>query len=195
MQIVIAARKTRALLDPIISMPRSARIIHPGAPHHVTQRGNRRQQVFFNEDDYAHYLALLSESCRVESVQCWAYCLMPNHVHLVMVPEDEQSLSRAVGRTHRLYTQYYNRGADSAGLLWQGRFKSSPMDEPRLFAACRYIELNPVRAGLVPCAENWRWSSVHAHLAGKADALVRVGPMQDRIADWDEYLHAVDPHP
>ncbi|BDW99831.1 transposase [Maricaulis maris] len=174
-------------------MPRSARIIHPGAPHHVTQRGNRRQQVFFAEDDYAHYLVLLSESCRSENVQCWAYCLMPNHVHLVLVPEDGQSLSRAVGRTHRLYTQYYNRGAGGAGLLWQGRFKSSFMDEARLFAACRYIEFNPVRAGLVARTEDWRWSSVHAHLAGKDDGVVRVAPMQDRVADWDEYLHAVDP--
>ena len=175
-------------------MPRSARIIHPGAPHHVTQRGNRRQQVFFSDDDYAHYLALLAESCWAENVQCWAYCLMPNHVHLVLVPEDELGLSRVVGRTHRLYTQYFNRGAQSAGLLWQGRFKSSPMDEPRLFAACRYIEFNPIRAGLVARAEDWRWSSVHAHLAGKDDGLVRVAPMQDRIADWHEYLHAIDPY-
>jgi putative transposase len=175
-------------------MPRSARIIHPGAPHHVTQRGNRRQQVFFSDDDYAHYLALLAESCRAENVQCWAYCLMPNHVHLVLVPEDELGLSRVVGRTHRLYTQYFNRGAQSAGLLWQGRFKSSPMDELRLFAACRYIEFNPIRAGLVTRAEDWRWSSVHAHLAGKDDGVVRVAPMQDRVADWNEYLHAIDPY-
>lgn len=175
-------------------MPRSARIIYPGAPHHVTQRGNRRQQVFHNDRDYARYVGLLTESCQRENVQCWAYCLMPNHVHLVLVPDDESGLSRAVGRTHRRYTQYFNHNAKSAGLLWQGRFKSSPMDEARLFAACRYIEFNPVRAGLVVRAEDWPWSSVRAHLTGQDDGLVRVGPMQDRVADWEEYLHAVDPY-
>ncbi|SDM52842.1 transposase [Maricaulis salignorans] len=175
-------------------MPRSARIIHPGAPHHVTQRGNRRQQVFFSDGDYAQYLKLLTESCKRERVRCWAYCLMPNHVHLVLVPDDPAGLSRALSWAHRLYTHYFNTTGAGAGILWQGRFKSSPMDETRLHSVCRYIEFNPVRAGLVAHAQDWPWSSVHAHLAGQSDALVRVEPMLSRIPDWRGYLHAIDPY-
>ncbi len=175
-------------------MPRSARIVHPGAPHHVTQRGNRRQQVFFTDGDYAHYLKLLTQACQREQVQCWAYCLMPNHVHLVLVPDDRAGLSRTLSWTHRLYTHYFNTTGAGAGILWQGRFKSSALDEARLHSVCRYIEFNPVRAGLVAHAQDWRWSSVHAHLSGRSDALVRVEPMMSRIPDWRGYLHAIDPY-
>lgn len=175
-------------------MPRSARIVHPGAPHHVIQRGNRQQRVFHTDADYAFYRGLLAHACRRDAVTCWAWCLMPNHVHLVLMPEDEGGLARAVGRTHRLYSAEYNRHAGMRGHVWEGRFRSSPMDERHLAHGCRYIELNPVRAGLVSRPEDWPWSSCRTHLSGQDDDLVTVRPMFDRVGDWAAYLAAIDPY-
>ena len=118
-------------------------------PHHVTQRGNRRQQTFFGEEDYQHYLELMAQFCRAEQVAIWAYCLMPNHVHLIVVPQSAESLRRAIGEAHRRYTRWINFREGWRGHLWQGRFASFVMDEDHLLTAARYVELNPVRAGLV----------------------------------------------
>ncbi len=126
-------------------MARLARVVIPGLPHHVTQRGNRRQQTFFNDGDYAAYLELMSEWCREEGVEIWAHCLMPNHVHLIAVPKSENGLRRAIGEAHRRYTRRINFREKWRGYLWQGRFASFIMDEPYLLAAVRYVELNPVR--------------------------------------------------
>jgi putative transposase len=165
-----------------------ARAVVPGVPHHVVQRGNRRQNVFFKDRDYETYLRLMAEWCRKCGVEIWAYCLMPNHVHLVAVPEDENSLARAIGEAHRRYTVTVNKREYWSGYLWQGRFASYAMDEEHLSAAVRYIELNPVRAGLVGQARHWRWSSCSAHLAGHDDVLVKVKPMLKRWTDWRELL-------
>jgi len=169
-------------------MPRTARIVVPALPHHVTQRGNRRQPIFFNAGDYAVYRDLLAERCERSGVACWAYCLMPNHVHLVLVPSTEDGLASALGETHRRYTSFVNARARWTGHLFQGRFGSAIMDEEHLVAATRYISLNPVRAGLARQAADWRWSSVRAHLAGKDDALVRVQPLLDRIGTFAELI-------
>ena len=147
-------------------MARLARLVVPGLPHHVTQRGNRRQQTFFNDGDYAAYVELMSEWCREEGVQIWAYCLMPNHVHLIAVPKTENGLRRAVGEAHRRYTRRINFREKWRGYLWQGRFASFIMDEAYLLAAARYVELNPVRAELVPNAEEWPWSSAQGAFVG-----------------------------
>ncbi len=120
-------------------------LVIPGLPHHVTQRGNRRQQTFFNDGDYAAYLELMSDWCGEEGVEIWGYCLMPNHVHLIAVPRTEQGLRRAIGEAHRRYTRRINFREKWRGYLWQGRFASFIMDEPYLLAAARYVELNPVR--------------------------------------------------
>ena len=130
-------------------MARLARLVIPGLPHHVTQRGNRRQQTFFNDGDYAAYLELMADWCREEGVEIWSYCLMPNHVHLIAVPKTEDGLRRAIGEAHRRYTRRINFREQWRGYLWQGRFASFIMDEPYLLAAARYVELNPVRAKLV----------------------------------------------
>jgi putative transposase len=130
-------------------MARLARIVVPGLPHHVTQRGNRRQQTFFGEADIDAYIALMAEHCAAARVAVWAYCLMPNHVHLILVPETETGLRDALGPAHRRYTMAVNAREGWTGWLWQGRFASCPLDEPHLVAAARYVELNPVRAGLV----------------------------------------------
>ena len=145
-------------------------------PHHVTQRGNRRQQTFFGEEDYLHYLELMAQFCRAEQVAIWAYCLMPNHVNLIVVPQSAESLCRSIGEAHRRYTRWINFREGWRGHLWQGRFASFVMDEDHLLTAARYVELNPVRAGLVQAPGRYRWSSAAAHLRGRDDALVQVAP-------------------
>jgi len=169
-------------------MARIARVVVPGVPHHVTQRGNRRQQTFFREEDYQTYLDLMGEWCSRWGVEVWAYCLMPNHVHLIAVPPSEDALRRAIGEAHRRYTTRVNRRKRWRGHLWQGRFASFPMDDGHLYAAARYVELNPVRARLVAEPGAYRWSSAAAHLAGRDDRLVRVAPLRARFGDWAEFL-------
>src|SRR5882672_4243084 len=169
-------------------MARLARVVAAGVPHHVTQRGNRRQKVFFGDDDYRAYKALLAEGCRAAGVVVWAYCLMPNHVHLILVPKDDDGLRAALGEAHRRYTRHVNFREGWRGYLWQGRFASCPMDEAYLLASARYVELNPVRARLARRARDWRWSSARAHLAEKDDELVRVAPLGELAPDWAGFL-------
>lgn len=169
-------------------MARIARVIASGIPHHVTQRGNRRLQTFFTDDDYRSYIALLAEWCRKCSVAIWAYCLMPNHVHLIAVPESDDALRRGIGETHRRYSRMINFRENWRGHLWQGRFASFPMDEAYLLAVARYVEMNPVVAGLVEEAAAWPWSSAQAHLATKDDELVSVAPLLEMAGDWRLFL-------
>jgi len=169
-------------------MARTARLVVPGVPHHITQRGNRRQPVFFGEGDYRAYAALLAEWCAKAGTEVWAYCLMPNHVHLILVPSHEDGLRAALGETHRRYTRLINLREGWQGHLWQSRFASFPMDEQYLLAGARYVELNPVRAKLVRTPRAWKWSSAKAHLAGKNDSLVRVAPLLTRVPDWRAFL-------
>ncbi len=171
-------------------MPRIARLVLPGVPHHITQRGNRRQPTFFGDGDYALYLRLLRHWCAKAGTNVWAWCLMPNHVHLVLVPAREDGLSAALGPAHRRYTWEINQREGWRGFLWQGRFASFPMEEGHLHACLRYVELNPVRAGLVARPEDWRWSSARAHLGLAADALTDLAPTRDRIGDWRAFLDA-----
>ena len=169
-------------------MARLARVVAPGVPHHVTQRGNRRQPTFFRPADYRLYRSLMAESCASAGVTIWAYCLMPNHVHLIAVPKTEAALGRAIGDAHRRYARAINAREDWGGHLWQGRFASFPMDEPHLLAAARYVELNPVRARLRRRPEAHVWSSTKAHLAGRDDELVSVAPLLELVGDWAAFL-------
>ena len=173
-------------------MPRTARLVVPGYPHHITQRGNRRQRTFFDAADYLAYLGLLGQLKEKAGVNVWAYCLMPNHVHLVAVPERKHSFAKLFGVAHHRYALRVNLAQGWQGHLWQERYHSSVLDEAHLLAAVRYIELNPVRAGLCTRAEDWRWSSVHAHLQNTHDDLVNTEPMRERISDWRDYLSADD---
>jgi len=158
----------------------------------VTQRGNRRQQTFFCDDDYHAYVRLMAHWCRRCGNAVWAYCLMPNHVHLVVVPETADGFAFGIGEAHRRHTRRVNFREGWRGHLWQGRFASYVMDEPHLLAAVRYVELNPTRAGLVDRPEQWPWSSAAGHLAGRDDALLTVGPMLELVTslalDWQAYL-------
>lgn len=169
-------------------MARMARVVVPYYPHHITQRGNRRQKTFFCEDDYTYYLELMSEYTRQAETDIWAYCLMPNHVHLVMVPRQEDGLRSAIGECHRRYTRHINFREGWRGHLWQERFHSFVMDETYLLATVRYVERNPVSAGLCKHPGQWRWSSARAHLIGSDDLLVNVRPILDRVDNWETYL-------
>jgi putative transposase len=171
-------------------MARMARAVAPGLPHYVTQRGNRRQQTFFNEEDYQSYLELMSEWCEARQVDIWAYCLMPNHIHLIALPKEKESLTLAIGEAHRRYTRRINFREGWRGHLWQGRFSSFIMDENHLIACTKYIEMNPVRAGLVERARDWPWSSAKAHIRGQDDLLVKVKPLLDMTEkSWNKFLN------
>jgi putative transposase len=165
-------------------MGRLARVVIPGLPHHVTQRGNGRARTFFGDEDYALYRDLLASHCRAAEVDIWAWCLMPNHVHLVLVPSDPDGLRRALSRVHRAYAGVIQARRKRTGHFWQGRFGAAAMDEAYLAAALRYISLNPVRARLVARAQGWRWSSTRAHLRGRDDGLTALKPVREIIADF-----------
>ena len=173
-------------------MARLARVVAPGIPHHVTQRGNRRQSTFFQDTDYQLYLDLAVEWCQKQGVQIWAYCLMPNHVHLIAVPKDAQSLANAISEVHRRYTRAINFRMGWRGHLWQGRFHSSPMDEAYLLAVARYVELNPVRADIASSPQDYRWSSARHHLGLYDDPLVVNSPMRNLVNDWESFLSVLD---
>ncbi len=169
-------------------MPRIARVIIPGIPHHVTQRGNRRQTVFFNDQDRIEYLRILKEQGQRFGASFWAYCLMENHVHIVAVPESRDSLSQAIGQAHLRYTRRINFREGWRGYLWQGRFASYPMDERYLLAAIRYVERNHVRAGIVQKAEDYLWSRARAHVERIKDPLITNCFLLDEIKDWSEFI-------
>jgi putative transposase len=169
-------------------MARLARAVAPGIPHHITQRGNRRQAVFFSDEDYALYRTLLSEQCFAAGIKALGYCLMPNHVHLILVPPDERSLADALAQTHRRYTRDINFRKRWTGHLWQGRFASFAMDDAYLMACVRYVELNPVRANLAAHPFDWPWSSARAHLSGMGEALAERDTRFEAVADWAAFL-------
>jgi putative transposase len=177
-------------------MARLARVVIPGVAHHVTQRGNRRLPVFFSDDDRRLYLSLLREGCGAAGVRCLAWCLMDNHVHLILVPEHADGLRAALGEAHRRYTRAINFREGWRGFLFQGRFASYPMDDAHLIAAVRYVELNPVAAGMVTRAEDWPWSSARSHLAGrraKDDPLTDVAALGAQVPNWRALLrHGAD---
>ncbi|MBM9603639.1 transposase [Desulfopila inferna] len=169
-------------------MARIARVVAPGVPHHIIQRGNRRLDTFFSERDYKEYLYLMADWCNRCKVEIWAYCLMPNHVHLIGMSQTEEGLRKGIGEAHRRYTLYINGENDWKGHLWQGRFASYPMDESHLIAATRYILMNPVWARLARKPEKYKWSSCKAHLEGKDDILVKVAPLARLVPDFRELL-------
>lgn len=169
-------------------MARLARVVVPGIPHHVVQRGNRRQPTFFQDSDYQLYLDLLLEWSQAFGVQVWSYCLMTNHVHLIVVPERESSLAAAIGEVHRRYSRSINFRMGWRGHLWQGRFHSFPMDENYLLASARYVEHNPVKAGMVNSPGEYPWSSARHHLGICSDPLLGTSPLTELVTDWEGFL-------
>lgn len=170
-------------------MPRFRRLVVTNYPHHVTQRGVRKQTTFFDDRDYQSYLKLALELKEQFSIELWAYCLMPNHIHAIAVPREDGVLSRYFATLHRRYARGTNAKYDWRGHLWQERFYSVVMDEPHVLAAMRYVELNPVRAGLTTTAQDWPWSSARGNLELASDPLIdKKSAEHPLISDWREYL-------
>jgi putative transposase len=169
-------------------MTRKYRIVVENSPHHVIQRGSRRQKVFFCEDDKTAYLKLLKAQCKKNKVLIWAYCLMENHVHLVLVPADRYGLTAALAQAHWHYARFINKRENWSGHLWQDRFGSFVLNDHYLRKVVRYVELNPVRGGLARKPELYKWSSARAHVDGTKDPYLDHLPLLDDIDDWSEYL-------
>ena len=172
-------------------MPRTARVVAVGAPHHVTQRGNNRQQVFFSNAQRRYYLALLGDEADRHRLRILGYCLMPIHIHAVVVPERQDSMAKGFGRAHNAYARYLNKLRSRSGHLWQNRFYSTPLQTAHLIRALRYVDRNPVRAGLVERATEYDWSSARAHVEGR-DPAALVDPTLWReivpLEDWGDVL-------
>lgn len=170
-------------------MARLPRLVVPGYPHHLTQRGVRSMAVFTSDDDRLSYLSFVAEECKRHGVDVLAWCLMTNHVHFIAVPKAEQSLARAFGEAHRRYTRMKNFAEGVRGYLFQGRFSSSVLDQHHLLAAVRYVELNPVCAGMTKQAGEYVWSSTRFHLGlVKSDPLVADGDLLGLVSNWEEFL-------
>jgi len=169
-------------------MTRIARVVIPDIPHHVVQRGNRRQKVFFNDEDRLTYLDYLRIYANPAGIHFWAYSLMDNHVHLIAVPETKKSLALGFSETHRRYTRKVNFREGWRGYLWEGRFKSYPLSQEHLYAVIRYVERNPVRAGIVKNAWDYPWSSARAHVFKTEDPLLDKNFLDLEIKDWKSFL-------
>ena len=174
-------------------MSRIARVVAVGLPHHITQRGNYQQDVFFGDKDRSRYLSLLQKHSSKYDLSLLGYCLMQNHVHVIAIPGKEDSLAKTFNTAHMCYSQYINKKMQTRGHLWQGRFYSCVLDETHLIAALRYIERNPARAKMVKTPWEWKWSSASVHIGGKAHYSIE---LQDifKIIDmdfdsWKRYIH------
>ena len=171
-------------------MSRIARLVVPGLPHHITQRGNGRRQIFYSDADYLTFRDLLAASCKVANVACWAYVLMPNHIHAILVPKDEDGLRAALAPVHRRYAGLINARQKKTGHFWQGRYGAAVMDESHLAAAFHYIMRNPVEAGLAATPAKYKWSSAAAYLRGVDDGLTQTRPMFSRLPDIKSFLNS-----
>ena len=170
-------------------MPRAARVVAVGIPHHVTQRGNRGQEVFFTAEDRQHYLIWLAHYATRHGLKVWAYCLMPTHVHLVVVPGTTRSIAGALGPLHTRHAQHINARQGHQGHLWQGRYHSCSLDGAHAAEAIRYVERNPVRAGLVAAAEAYPWSSAAPHCGLRTDPVLSGDmPLTGAISNWSLWL-------
>lgn len=169
-------------------MPRAARIVIPGVAHHVTQRGNRQQPIFFSDDDYRAYIRILAIALGRHGTRCLAWCLMPNHVHLMLVPESVDGLRAPLASAHTTYAQRINQQQQASGHLFQGRFASYAMDDAHMMVAARYIENNPVKANMVANAAQWSWSSARAHIERRDDGLTDIAALGQHLPNWSAML-------
>ncbi len=171
-------------------MARLAIVVLPGVVHHVTQRGVRSMDIFYSDRDRKKYLFLLNQQAEKAGLKYVSYCLMTNHVHLLVIPTTEVSLRHGIGEANRLYTRYINFREKTRGYLFQGRFFSCPMDDPYFIAAARYVERNPVRAKICKSAEEYQWSSARYHLGlSKKNPLIKsqyegIGT----VSEWRKFL-------
>jgi putative transposase len=170
-------------------MPRQARIVFPGKLHHVTQRGNFRKKIFFDDQDRVVYLKYFNETAREYKTKIYAFCLMDNHVHFVVKPLARDSLGKTFRVAHQKYSLYLNKRFNEFGQRWQGRYYSCVvlgMHIPKVF---RYVERNPVRARMVDNPWDYSWSSARMHL-GKKYGIINLADAHDfiKVRSWKEYL-------
>ena len=170
-------------------MSRIARLVISGLPHHITQRGNGRGKVFFDDADYITFRDLLAQSCKAAKVSCWAYVLMPNHIHAILVPKDADGLRAALAPVHRRYAGLINARRKKTGHFWQGRYGAAVMDESHLLAAFHYMMRHPVEAGLADTPAKYKWSSAAAYLKGVDDGLTETAPILSRLPDMKNFLN------
>jgi putative transposase len=173
-------------------MARWVRVVIPDCPHHIILRGNHKERVFFCDSDRLLYLRLLKLFGEKNGISYLAYCLMSNHTHFVAIPKSTTSFARGLGEAHRKYSTLINTRENLSGHLWQGRYRSYPLDDPHLFSAIRYIERNPVRAGMVSTPEDYVWSSARAHLMGFPDPLIAPLKQLPGHIDWSAFVHKQD---
>jgi putative transposase len=170
-------------------MARIARVVSLACAFHVTHRGNHRETIFFDDACYRRYLGILRDANSRYGLRVWAYCLMPNHVHLIVVGERRESMARAIGMAHRKYSRWINEARGWTGHLWANRYHSTALDDRHLWVAARYVELNPLRAGIVGRPEDYPWSSAAAHSRGLQDLLLaEQRPFPGRIENWSAWL-------
>lgn len=177
-------------------MPRIARIVAAGYPHHITQRGNYQQKIFTDDTDREQYLSFLKKESKKYGLMILAYCLMPNHVHFIGIPKKKSSLGEVFKYAHMQYSQYYNKKMRTAGHLFQGRFFSCIMNEQHTLACARYIERNPVRAKLVKKPYLWKWSSAKVHWGIDKHDELEVNKLFDYVEEkqknWKTFMKTPD---
>lgn len=172
-------------------MPRIARVVVPNYPHHITQRGTNKSEIFLDDEDRSYFLQCLKEYAVKTDTKIWAYCLMGNHFHLLLVPETEQSLGKCLHGTTFRYAQYFNQKYGRSGRLWQNRYFSCVVDRREyLWLAARYIERNPIRAKFARNPEDWEWSSARAHINGEKDVVLSLRDWLDET-EREEYRRFV----
>lgn len=155
-------------------MPRTARLVLPEYPHHIIHRGNNRERVFRSDKDHKVYLNLIGKFAKKWSCEVLAFCLMPNHVHLLLIPKQKDSLAKMMQGLALTYTQFFNKKYKRTGRIWESRFHSSIVDrDAYLWSVLRYIETNPVRAGLTTKLQRYKWSSAKIHLTNQDNDLVK----------------------
>lgn len=160
-----------------------------GLPHHIIQRGIDGQQLFFTDEDYSTFIAILAEACTACNVMVWCYCLMPDHVHLIALPERESAIDDALDTAIRRYTESLKKKSAPLVPLFKKKAARHLLDETYLIRCARYVEINAVKRDYVTTAEAWPWSSTKAHINGQDDILVTVAPLLDRIQQtWSDFL-------
>jgi len=170
-------------------VPRNPRILLPNVPFHITHRGNQRRRVFCTDTERREYLSLLARYSGMYELRLWAYSLMPNHVHILAVGTLPESISRTLGNTQRVFARHRHKDHEVTGHLWGARYYASPLDEAHVWAAVRYIERNPVRAGLVASAVDYPWSSAAIHAGLRSDGILDPArPFPGPISDWARWL-------
>ncbi len=176
-----------------MTMPRQARFVLPGHLHHVTQRGNYRRNIFFEDQDKAVYLKYINEYAEQYGTQIYAYSLMDNHVHFIVRPHTVDSLARTFKVTHQKYSLYLNKRLKEYGHRWQARFYSCVVLGSHIPKAIRYVEQNPVRAGMVDVPWKYAWSSARAHL-GKEYRIITLADITEyvKVDSWKEFLMSQD---